>query len=98
MSAPSRSSEQADGLKEGFEEEREFQEFKNDKLIEPYRGLLGSRQNCTRFHANGISRCSALGHWRLMRGDEGYGLTSGDGEPEYITQPSLEWPERVTVG
>ena len=33
-----------------------------------------------------------------MRGDEGYGLTSGDGEPEYITQPSLEWPKRVSVG
>jgi len=27
MSAPCKSSEQADGLKEGFEEEREFQEF-----------------------------------------------------------------------
>ena len=27
MSAPCGSSEQADGLKEGFEEEREFQEF-----------------------------------------------------------------------
>ena len=33
-----------------------------------------------------------------MRGDEGYGLTSGDGEPEYITQPSLEWPKRMSVG
>ena len=56
MSAPCGSSEQADGLKEGFEEEREFQEFQNHKLIEPYGGLLGSRQNCTAFHANGISR------------------------------------------
>ena len=27
MSAPCESSEQADGLQEGFEEEREFQEF-----------------------------------------------------------------------
>ena len=89
MSAPSRSSEQADGLKEGFEEEREFQEFKNDKLIEPYRGLLGSRQNCTRFHANGIPRCSALEHWGLTRSDEVYELTSGDGEKS--TLPNQAW-------
>ena len=88
MSAPCGSSEQADGLKEGFEEEREFQEFQNHKLIEPYGGLLGSRENCTGFHAKGIPRCSALGHWGLTRGDEGYGLTSGNGEPEYITQPA----------
>ena len=40
---------------------------------------------------------SALGHWGLTRGDEGYGLTSGDGEPEYFTHPSLEWPKRVSV-
>ena len=33
-----------------------------------------------------------------MRGDEGYGLTSGDGEPEYITQPNLECPRRVSAG
>ena len=50
------------------------------------------------FHANGMSRWSALGHWGLTRGDEGYRLSSGDGEKEYVTQPSLEWPERVTVG
>ena len=62
MSAPCGSSEQADGLKEGFEEEREFQEFHNDKLIEPYGGLLGSRQKCTEFYASGISRWSALRH------------------------------------
>ena len=77
---------------------REFQEFQNHKLIEPYGGLLGSRKNCTGFHANGISRWSALGHWGLTRGDEGYGLTSGAGEPEYLTHPCLEWPKRVSVG
>ena len=38
-----------------------------------------------------------LGHWGLTRGDEGYGLTSRDGEPEYFTHPSLEWPKRVSV-
>ena len=31
-------------------------------------------------------------------GDEGYGLTSADGETEYLTHPSLEWPKRVSVG
>ena len=56
------------------------------------------RQRCTGFYANGISRWSALGHWVLTRGDEGYGLTSGDGEPEYIIHPSLEWPKMVSVG
>ena len=66
--------------------------------MEPYGGLLGSRQHCTGFHANGIPRCSALGHWRLIRGNEGYGLTGGNGEPEYVTQPSLEWPKCVSVG
>ena len=66
--------------------------------MEPYGGLLGSRQNCTGFHANGIPRCSALGHWVLNLGDEGYGLTSWVGKPEYITQPSLEWPKRVSLG
>ena len=60
--------------------------------------MLGSRQNCTGFHANGIPRCSALGQWVITRGDEGYRLTSGDGEPEYVTHPSLEWPKRVSVG
>ncbi|MXQ90785.1 hypothetical protein E5288_WYG016245 [Bos mutus] len=54
-----------------------------------------SRQNCTGFHANGIPRCSALGNWGLTQSDEGYRLTSGDGEPEYVTQPSLEWPKRL---
>ena len=63
--------------------------------MEPYGGWLGSRQNCTGFHANGIPRCSALGHWVLNLGDEGYGLTGWVGKPEYITQPSLEWPKRV---
>ena len=66
--------------------------------MEPYGGFLGSRQNCTGFHANGIPRCSALGHWGLTQGDEGYGLTSGDGEPEYVTHPSLEWPKRMNAG
>ena len=66
--------------------------------MEPYGGLLGSRQNCTGFHANGISRWPALGHWGLTQGDEGYGLIGGVGNPEYITQPSLEWPKRVSVG
>ena len=56
------------------------------------------RKKCTGFHANGISRWSALGHWGLTRADEGYGLTIGDGEPEYVTQLSLEWPKRVNVG
>ena len=56
--------------------------------MEPYGGLLGSRQNCTGFLANGIPRCSALGHWGLTWGDEGYRLTGGDGEPEYITHLS----------
>ena len=66
--------------------------------MEPYEGSLGSGQNCTGFHANGIPRCSALGHWVLNLGDEGYGLTCGVGKPEYVTQPSLEWPKRVSVG
>ena len=66
--------------------------------MEPYGGLLGSRQNCTGFHANGIPRCSALGHWGLTRGDEGYGLTGGDGEPEYVTHPSLEWLKMMSAG
>jgi hypothetical protein len=39
-----------------------------------------------------------MGHWGLTQGDEGYGLSSGVGKPEYITQPSLEWPKRVSVG
>ena len=60
--------------------------------------MLGAGQNCTGFHANGISRWSALGYWGLTRGDEGYGLTSGAGEPEYFTHPSLEWSKRVSVG
>ena len=60
--------------------------------------MLGDGKNCTGFHANVISRWSALGHWGLTRGDEGYRLTSGDGEPEYVTHPSLEWPKRVSVG
>ena len=66
--------------------------------MEPYGGLLCSRRNCTGFHANGIPKCSALGHWGLNLGDEGYGLTRGVGEPEYVTQPSLEWPKRVSFG
>ena len=66
--------------------------------MEPYGGLLGSRQKCIGFQANGIPRCSALGHWELTWGNEGYRLTSGDGEPEYVTQPSLEWPKMVGVG
>ena len=66
--------------------------------MEPYGGWLGSRQNCTGFHGNGIPRCSALGHWGLTWGDEGCRLTGGDGEPEYVTQPSLEWPKTVGVG
>ena len=60
--------------------------------------MLSSRQNCTGFHANGISRWSALGHWGLTRGDEGYGLIFGAEEQEYLTHPSLEWPKRVRVG
>ena len=60
--------------------------------------MLGSRHTCTGFHANVISRCSALRPWGLTRADEGYGLTNGDGEPEYLTHPSLEWPKRVSVG
>ena len=39
-----------------------------------------------------------MGHWGLTRGYEGYGLTGGNGEPEYVTQSSLEWPKRVSVG
>ena len=39
-----------------------------------------------------------MGHWGLTQGDEGYGLSSGVGKPEYITQPSLEWPKRVSAG
>ena len=50
--------------------------------MEPCVDLLGSGQNCTGFHANGIPRCSALGHWGLTGGYEDYGLTGGDGEPE----------------
>ena len=65
--------------------------------MEPYGGLLGSRQNCTGFYTNGIPRWSALGHWGLTRDDEGYGLTGRDGEPEYVTQPNLEWPKRVSA-
>ena len=60
--------------------------------------MFGSKKNCTGFYANGISKWSALGHWGLTRGDEGYRLTSGVGEPEYVTQPSLEWPKRVSAG
>ena len=60
--------------------------------------MLGSRQKCTGFYANVISRWSALRHWGLTRADEGYRLTSGDGEPEYVTHLSLEWPKRVSVG
>ena len=56
------------------------------------------RQRCTGFYANGISRWSALRDWGITRGDEGYGLTSGDGEPEYITHPSLEWLKRMSAG
>ena len=55
------------------------------------------RQRCTGFYANGISRWSALRDWGITRGDEGYGLTSADGEPEYFTHPSLERPKRVSV-
>ena len=86
------------GSKKALRKRGNFRNSKNHKLIEPYGELLDSRQNCTGFHANGISRWSALGHWGLTRGDEGYGLTSGDGEPEYVTQPILEWPKRVSVG
>ena len=50
--------------------------------MEPYGGLLDSRQHRTGLHANGIPRCSAMGHWELTRGDEGYGLTGKNGEPE----------------
>ena len=56
------------------------------------------RQRCTGFYANGISRWSALRDWGITRGEEGYGLTSGDGEPEYIIYPSMEWPKMVSVG
>ena len=28
----------------------------------------------------------------------GYGLTGGDGDPEYVNHPSLEWPKRVSAG
>ena len=66
--------------------------------MEPYGGLLGSRQNCTGFHANDISRWSALWLWGLTGSEKVYGLTSGDGEQEYFTQPSLEWLTRVSVG
>ena len=66
--------------------------------MEPYGEALRSGQNCTGFHANGISRCSTLGHWGLTQGDESYGLTCGVGKPEYVTQPSLEWPKRVSLG
>ena len=60
--------------------------------------MLGSRQKCTGFYANVISRWSALRHWGLTRADEGYRLTSGDGEPEYVTHTRLEWPKRMSVG
>ena len=66
--------------------------------MEPYGGLLGSRQNCTGLHANGLTGFYALGRWGLTRGDEGYRLTGGDGKPQYITHPSLEWPKRVSLG
>ena len=39
-----------------------------------------------------------MGQWGLTWDDEDYGLTSGDGEPEYVTQPGLEWLRRVSVG
>ena len=59
--------------------------------MEPYEGLLGSRQNCTGFYANGIPRCSALGHWGLTQGDKSYGLTSGDWGTRvcYPTKPGV---------
>ena len=66
--------------------------------MEPYGGLLGSRQKCIGFQANGIPRCSALGHWELTWGNEGYRLTGGDGELKYVTHPSLNWPRRVSAG
>ena len=65
--------------------------------MEPYGGLLGSRQKCTGFQANGIRRCSALGHWGLTWGNEGYRLTGGDEELEYVTHPSLNCPRRVST-
>ena len=60
--------------------------------------MLSSRQKCTGFYANDISRYSALRHLGLTRGDEVYRLTSGNGEPEYVTHPTLEWSNRVSVG
>ena len=44
MSAPYDSSEQAEGLKEGFEGEG-ISGILKPQLIEPYGGLFGSRQN-----------------------------------------------------
>ena len=60
--------------------------FRNSKTVNSWSHVEGclvlGKQNCTGFHAKGIPSCSALGHWGLTRGHEGYGLTSGDGEPE----------------
>ena len=68
MSAPCGSSEQADGLKEGFEEE------KTSVILNPqtHGGLLGSRQIYTGFHVNGTPGGCAKGSRGQIRGDEGY--------------------------
>ena len=44
------------GSKKALRKRGNFRNSKNHKLIEPYGELLDSRQNCTGFHANGISR------------------------------------------
>ena len=53
--------------------------------MEPCGELLGSGKNCPGFHANGISRWSAMGHWGLTRGVERYGLT----RVRYPTKPGV---------
>ena len=73
----------------------------------------GNFRNCKITNSlSHMEGCLVLGklHWILCKwhpnvlwtegltsGGEGYGLTHGDGEPEYVTEPSLEWPKRVSA-
>ena len=82
MSSPCGSSEQADGLKEGFEEESFFRSsWRNSlSLMEERGSLLGLRQIYTGFHANGTPGACAKGHRGQIRGDEGYRLGEHHGK------------------
>ena len=55
--------------------------------MEPYGGLLVSRQNCTGFHANGLTGLDALRHWGLTRDDEDWPVGLGN----QSTLPNQPW-------